>query len=92
MPDFASSVAAVFACFVQQHFEGRLADMPAESPHYIKQRKIIDKEALQCMYLRFEAPGDIGVDVAAGAGCGSDFSCLVGEAEPVLVFIMPMLE
>ena len=54
--------------------------------------KIIDNQALQFMYLRFEAPGDIGVDVAAGAGCGSDFSCLVGEAEPVLVFIMPMLE
>ena len=38
------------------------------------------------------ASGDIGVEVAAGAGCVSDFSCFVGEAEPVLVFIMPMLE
>ena len=30
--------------------------------------------------------------MAAGAGCVSDFSGFVGEAEPVLVFIMPMLE
>ena len=49
-------------------------------------------------YLRLEAPGDIGVEVAAGGGAGpvccweSARSCLVGEAEPVLVFIMPMLE
>ena len=48
-------------------------------------------------YLRLEAPGDIGVEVAAGGGAAvfcwdSDRSCLVGEAEPVLVFIMPMLE
>ena len=39
-----------------------------------------------------EAPGDIGVDVAAGAAGASDLSGFVGEVGPVLVFIMPMLE
>ena len=34
--DFGPSIVVEFACFVQQHFEGRLADMPVESPHYIK--------------------------------------------------------
>ena len=48
-----------------------------------------------CVYLRFDAPGDMGVEVAAGGAvvcCDSALSCFVGEADPVLVLIMPMLE
>ena len=44
-------------------------------------------------YLRLAAPGDIGVEVAAGSGLVLTCSgCLVGELEPVLVLIRPMLE
>ena len=39
------------------------------------------------------APGDIGVEVAAGSGLVLTCSgCLVGEAGPVLVLIRPMLD
>ena len=44
-------------------------------------------------YLRLAAPGDMGVEVAAGSGLVLTCSvCLVGEAEPVLVLIRPMLD
>ena len=60
-------------------------------------QEICDRNRVGWCYLRFDAPGDIGVEVAAGGGAAvfcwdSERSCLVGEAEPVLVFIMPMLE
>ena len=44
-------------------------------------------------YLRFAAPGDMGVEVAAGSGLAPTWSgILVGEADPVLVLVSPMLE
>lgn len=52
-----------------------------------------DKYCCVCIYLRLAAPGDMGVEVAAGSGLALACSgILVGEAEPVLVLISPMLE
>lgn len=48
-------------------------------------------QILNTPYLRLAAPGDMGVEVAAGSGLTWS-GILVGEADPVLVLVSPMLE